>query len=192
MTGPQHFRWAMTNFDWTAERVERLKTLWAEGYSGAEIAIELGCRSRSAVIGKVHRLKLPKRGDESKRVESRRANRSRKSPFNRPTAAQRYGQGQTAHIAPPAAKRAAPLPMPRPEAPTASAVKFEALEPHHCRWVYGEGANRMFCGCPVTPSTSWCEGHRARVFQPTEAQLIRRRHIPERQKTYEEIEKELA
>ena len=45
---------------WTQERVERLKEFWASGMSAALIARALGV-TRSAVIGKVHRLNLPER-----------------------------------------------------------------------------------------------------------------------------------
>uniref|UniRef100_UPI0028AB0CB5 GcrA family cell cycle regulator n=1 Tax=Shinella sp. TaxID=1870904 RepID=UPI0028AB0CB5 len=47
--------------NWTDERVERLKKLWAEGLSASQIAAQLGGVSRNAVIGKVHRLNLPGR-----------------------------------------------------------------------------------------------------------------------------------
>lgn len=43
---------------WTDLNISRLKILWAEGYTATMIAGELGC-SRNAVIGKIHRLKLP-------------------------------------------------------------------------------------------------------------------------------------
>ncbi|MEP4560994.1 MAG: GcrA family cell cycle regulator, partial [Nitratireductor sp.] len=43
--------------NWTDERVELLKKLWAEGLSASQIAAQLGGVSRNAVIGKVHRLK---------------------------------------------------------------------------------------------------------------------------------------
>ena len=48
--------------NWTDERVELLKKLWAEGLSASQIAAQLGGVSRNAVIGKVHRLKLSSRG----------------------------------------------------------------------------------------------------------------------------------
>ena len=48
--------------NWTDERVELLKKLWAEGLSASQIATQLGGVSRNAVIGKVHRLKLSARG----------------------------------------------------------------------------------------------------------------------------------
>jgi GcrA cell cycle regulator len=44
---------------WTPERVERLEKLWDEGLSANEIANDLKCGfTRSAVIGKIHRLGL--------------------------------------------------------------------------------------------------------------------------------------
>lgn len=47
---------------WTDERVEELKSLWAEGLSCSQIARRMGDgATRSAVIGKVHRLGLPGR-----------------------------------------------------------------------------------------------------------------------------------
>ncbi len=45
---------------WPAERTERLKQLWRAGLSASQIGKQLGI-SREAVIGKVHRLKLPGR-----------------------------------------------------------------------------------------------------------------------------------
>jgi hypothetical protein len=46
--------------EWPAERTERLCVLWAQGMSSTLIAIEFGM-SRSAVLGKVSRMKLPLR-----------------------------------------------------------------------------------------------------------------------------------
>jgi GcrA cell cycle regulator len=46
---------------WTAERVEELQTLWADGLSCSLIARKLGGMTRNAVIGKAHRLGLPTR-----------------------------------------------------------------------------------------------------------------------------------
>lgn len=46
--------------DWTAEAIERLRALWAEGHSTAEIGRRMGI-SKNAVVGKAHRLNLPAR-----------------------------------------------------------------------------------------------------------------------------------
>ena len=49
---------------WTADRVEQLTRLWAEGFSARQIAEKLGGGvTRNAVIGKAHRLHL-QRGAE--------------------------------------------------------------------------------------------------------------------------------
>ena len=45
---------------WTDARIELLKQLWGEGASCSQIATALGGLSRNAVIGKVHRLALPR------------------------------------------------------------------------------------------------------------------------------------
>ena len=44
---------------WTPERVEMLRKLWSEGETAAAIADRLGVMSRSAVLGKIFRLRLP-------------------------------------------------------------------------------------------------------------------------------------
>ena len=46
---------------WTAERIDRLKTMWENGLTASQIADELGGVSRNAVIGKAHRLDLKSR-----------------------------------------------------------------------------------------------------------------------------------
>ncbi|WP_236021164.1 sigma-70 family RNA polymerase sigma factor [Sedimentimonas flavescens] len=45
-----------SNSSWSDERVQRLKTLWAEGQSASQIARELGGASRNAVLSKLFRL----------------------------------------------------------------------------------------------------------------------------------------
>ena len=45
---------------WTDERVKKLKTLWQAGYTGSEISQALDV-TRSAVLGKLHRLNLKKK-----------------------------------------------------------------------------------------------------------------------------------
>ena len=52
----------MNNPGWTQERTDMLRELWANGLSASECARELGWTTRNAVISKVHRLRLEKRG----------------------------------------------------------------------------------------------------------------------------------
>lgn len=180
-------------FTWTPERVALLKQLWTDGCSGLEISQRFGHGlSRCAVLGKVHRLKLPKRNgpdNESHRINGRiEARRKRK-----PTPRDQLGIGKAAHIAPLAAKRADPLPMPPPDPLSACSVKFEALEAHHCRFPTGEGRDRTFCGCNTIPGTSWCAHHHARVFKPQAEQGPSKHRVhPQRQVLFYERENENA
>jgi len=48
----------MRSESWTAESVELLRRLWADGETAAAIADRLGGMTRSAVLGKVFRLRL--------------------------------------------------------------------------------------------------------------------------------------
>lgn len=49
-------------FEWTPDQIEDLRRMWAEGLSCTEIAIAMGQPDgRSAIMGKVHRLKLQTR-----------------------------------------------------------------------------------------------------------------------------------
>ena len=48
-------------FEWTPERITALMALWEEGLTTSVIGERLGI-TKNAVVGKVHRLGLPKRG----------------------------------------------------------------------------------------------------------------------------------
>lgn len=52
----------MTPDPWPPERTTKLAALWASGQSAGRIADQLGV-TRSAVMGRVRRLGLPKRGN---------------------------------------------------------------------------------------------------------------------------------
>ena len=53
--------------DWTDETIVRLRTLWDEGHSTAEIGRRLGV-TKNAVVGKAHRLNLPARPSPIRRA----------------------------------------------------------------------------------------------------------------------------
>lgn len=52
--------------EWAKETIVRLRELWDEGHSTAQIALRLGV-SKNAVVGKAHRLDLPARPSPIKR-----------------------------------------------------------------------------------------------------------------------------
>jgi len=98
---------------WTDERVETLKRMWTEGQSASQIAKELGGVTRNAVIGKVHRLGLSNRGDDSAEP-----------------APEAVAKPAAAASAPPAAEPKAAAPQPaRPPEPKPAAAPEPAPEP---------------------------------------------------------------
>src|SRR6201996_6774090 len=59
------------DMEWTEEAIAKLRVLWAEGLSTAEIGRRLNI-SKNAVVGKAHRLSLPPRPSPLKRPPTRR------------------------------------------------------------------------------------------------------------------------
>lgn len=134
---------------WTEERVEKMKALRSEGYSASIIANELGGVSRSAVIGKLHRLGLFGSHKVGKRHKG--------GPKPKPRV-----EGL---VRPPRVIHAAPLP--KEDTPKGPLVMFADLEPHHCRAIYGHprgGGDWGYCGCDRVPGSSYCADHMLRFF----------------------------
>lgn len=140
---------------WNDERVEKLKKFWAEGLSAGQIALRLGGCSRSAVIGKVHRLGLSGRPNTLRGNASRRhaAKREKKPsppvPGNVP---------QRAPVVPAIPKEPYTPPPPRSFDP-AKLVTFADLEPGQCKWPVGDirsEAGLKFCGEPQVIGQPYC------------------------------------
>ena len=139
--------------EWTDERVDRLKQMHADGLSCSIIAHRLGGVTRSAVIGKIHRLGLANGTMPRTRMAI---------PGNRLRGAQRKR-------AAPYVKRAAPHPFvgayqPTPdlEIPPHERKTLLELEEHCCRWPYGSGTPSdpyYFCGKVRVGGQSYCDFH---------------------------------
>src|SRR5262245_12224976 len=118
---------------WTAERVEQLAALWAEGLSATQIAEAIkGAKfTRMSVLGKVHRLKLP-------------ARKARQQP-DQPYIRKRRGEKLFVPKLPPRPPK--PPPPPPPLAPKMRQLTFAKLKPRQCRWPLGELLEppRLFC-----------------------------------------------
>jgi GcrA cell cycle regulator len=113
--------------EWTEESIQRLRALWAEGLSTAEIGRRLGV-SKNAVVGKAHRLDLtarpsPIRWDSAGTAPRRRERRSPAVP--RAEGPTLPPLSSTASSLPPA-EGAAIAPARRPEAPPRPSVSATA------------------------------------------------------------------
>jgi GcrA cell cycle regulator len=130
-------------FDWTDERIETLKRLFAEGLSGAQIAKAMGAKSRNAIIGKLHRLKLNNAGGG--RGKSVRCSQSH---INNP----KRSAARAAHEP---KLRADPIKPRLVEVPAESRpVQLSALRRGCCRWPLDDpGRGHMdqvlFCAAPA-------------------------------------------
>lgn len=153
-----------TSIDWTEDRINRLKALWAEGTSSGTIAAEMGI-TRNAVIGKINRLKLPKRGNQGQHNTTvQRTNaRNQREHGNK-------GAPKAAAIVRKAEVRQAVSEDPRSfgDMPDGRRLyRLEELVAHSCRWPFGNPGepNFGFCGHQVAPSRPYCHDHCRKSYQ---------------------------
>lgn len=137
--------------DWTAEAIERLKALWAEGHSTAEIGRRMGI-SKNAVVGKAHRLNLPARPSPIRREA---AGEARPQPAPRPV--------RPVAVAPRSTLPAAPTPAPVMVAPPPAVVRpFPRLSSRRaCCWPIGEPGTPefRFCSAEAVAGKPYCLEH---------------------------------
>lgn len=150
--------------DWSAEAIETLKALWAEGHSTAEIGRRMGI-SKNAVVGKAHRLVLP----------------ARPSPIRRDGVAQPITSGRPVMAVvprpvqaprPPAPRAVAPTPVverpaPRPVAAPPPVVRaFPRFGGRSCCWPIGEPGTPefRFCGADAMSGKPYCTEHAAVAY----------------------------
>jgi len=138
--------------DWNDERIETLTKMWREGLSASQVARQLGGVSRSAVIGKIHRLGISGRDTPARPnlMGGRPPTRIRATPGG---------------VLRPATPRAAPAPRLAQRAPfeVAATASILTLTKHACRWPIGEPDKDDFgfCGRLITGAGSYCSGHAA-------------------------------
>jgi GcrA cell cycle regulator len=134
--------------DWNEERTATLRKLWLEGMSASQVARQLGGVSRSAVIGKVHRMGITVRDIPTRQ----RSTSVRTLPRAR------------------VVREAAPL---RPAlrlieiAEMVPTAKLLGLEIHSCRWPIGnpDSHDFGFCGREKTARASYCDEHARGAFR---------------------------
>jgi GcrA cell cycle regulator len=144
---------------WTDERVELLRGLWAEGASASAIAARLGSTTRNAVMGKVHRLGLPGRASERRRLSA-----PRKPAAPRPSTPRLAAAPKVLALPAPAA---APKPCQPSERPTQDdaapqeAVTVSSLTEAMCRWPHGDPKTDAFrfCGQLKLETGPYCGRH---------------------------------
>lgn len=164
--------------DWTDEVIARLRALWAEGHSTAEIGRRIGV-SKNAVVGKAHRLELSARpspirrgqpGDAPRPVAVRRSTgptlpTMAAAPAVSPALASTVPAFVPVH--PGTATRVA-----RPVSPAAATPVLRAVKRTGegrliaCCWPIGEPGTRSFrfCDAESLPGKPYCRSHAALAY----------------------------
>jgi GcrA cell cycle regulator len=137
--------------EWTDDVIARLRSLWADGHSTAEIGRRLNI-SKNAVVGKAHRLNLPPRPSPIRRTDVETAGPRAPAP--------RRTQGPTL----PPLSAAAGGPMP----PLRAIVQppKHTMRAAPCCWPYGEPGKPSFhfCNEASLAGKPYCEAHAALAY----------------------------
>lgn len=182
---------------WTEARVDILKDRWEKGCSASDIARELGCFShcddggRSAVIGKIHRLKLPH--PTGKKVRATPAPQARR-PVQKPGPISSIVQpGMVAHGGMPrrnqgndiatrlkinATEPGLPEKL-KLENADGRGIKLVQLTPTTCRWPKGDPASEdfEFCGDWCPEDKPYCARHSRLAYAPPAERARRDRTV---------------
>lgn len=170
---------------WTDERIKQLRQLWSEGQSASKIAEKLGGVTRNAVIGKIHRLGLSNRSENSeKKIITKKRGRPAKvkntdnfqkqvdNNKNKDFAQINSDKFDDLHVDGPEFDKNM-----LPEATLASIAELEEnakklnlmeLTERTCKWPIGDPAteNFWFCGHPSEQGKPYCSTHVSIAFQP--------------------------
>lgn len=164
--------------NWTDERVEKLKRLWAEGLSASQIAAQLGGVSRNAVIGKVHRLNLPgraKAGGSSAAARTAKRTSTPARPANYParvatrTAARTVGATLLKEeVEAEAFQETTYTPPSNVVVPISRKLSLTDLTERTCKWPVGDPLTDdfHFCGCEASDTSPYCSYHARLAYQP--------------------------
>jgi GcrA cell cycle regulator len=133
--------------DWNDARITELTKMWREGFSASQVAQQLGGITRSAVLGKIHRLGISGRSCPSRP----------RSVGGRPVGVARVRAGGARREIAVRAPRSEPTLIVEPLA-TATVLTLTA---ESCRWPIGhpDQAEFGFCGRERAGRGPYCRGH---------------------------------
>lgn len=144
-------KWMPEPSPWTEEKIDRLKRYWSdEGLTAGQITFKFeGEFSRSAILGKAHRLGLDKRRDAMYKLTPAQKIEREQANVRKKIARQRERRVETRERLPD--KTLPPLVVKETPKPAEFlGIAFTDLERDMCRYPRGEGAAVRFCGQPAT------------------------------------------
>jgi GcrA cell cycle regulator len=194
------------SFDWTDDAIAQLKTLWAKGQSASLIATKMGGGlTRSAVIGKVQRLRLPGRHTQATSPLGRHFGEAPPKPQPKPRppanpAANTIANNLARKAEEAAAREARRIERERVAAENAEppdqspfAVAFLDRKSTQCAWPLDKfpSATMLVCGAPQDDGCSYCGRHRRistqRALSMTREEAALARHHRQEARRHEEL-----
>jgi len=158
---------------WTDLAKARLRNLWHEGLSTAEIGRRLNV-SKNSVIGQAHRLDLPKRPYPIKYSDGQKLRRvcAPRPPIlpARLSNASCILQTSNAHDTKPESGSSAPTTMPNMPAGTVTpSTRMPSYSIAECCWPIGDPgtSNFRFCDGPALPGKPYCSAHARLAYLKT-------------------------
>lgn len=150
-------------FEWTDDAVRKLRQLWSEGHSTAEIGRRMGI-TKNAVVGKTHRLDLPGRPSPIRTGSSTHPRCARR----------RQPVPSLADTMPLASLRGANIPTAVEHLALLHApMRHVAIAPgrvgsHPCCWPIGEPGTPAFrfCDGPAPLDVPYCDDHARLAYKP--------------------------
>lgn len=143
---------------WPPELVKRLTECWANGESGGRIAALLGV-TRNSVIGKVHRLGLPKRKTVETAPSARYWRTGRGIARPRAVFDHQPEEGTEVILELVPIQKPVRLVAVPTEAPPSLKVPLLDLQGQHCRWPGDDSPLTTFCGQDRLENSSYCGFH---------------------------------
>lgn len=161
---------------WTDLTKARLRNLWHEGLSTAEIGRRLNV-SKNSVIGQAHRLDLPKRPYPIKYSDGRTPRRvsAPRPPHSsgRLPSVPCLQQTSTVRDAKPEAGSGPPTTMPpSPPGTVTPPARVSSYRITECCWPIGDPgtSNFRFCDGPALPGKPYCAGHARLAYVKTRSE----------------------
>ncbi len=169
-----HMRLEQSAMNWTDERVDMLRKLWAEGLSASQIAAQLGSVTRNAVIGKVHRLKLSSRGRPASAPVKPKKQPAAPRSAARAASVIRHVTTSVGATALATQFETEPVaryqlrPIENVVVPISRRLKLVQLSERTCKWPNGDQLTEdfSFCGNDSTEGGPYCTYHSRLAFQP--------------------------
>lgn len=162
------------------DKVNEMLDLWAQGLTGAEIARRLGV-TRSAVLGKIHRMReaghinvrISDQRIRAIRIETKRLEAERIANLPQPVENAIYQvEDQAIPLAMVNVEPVGEIAMPvayeeLTELESMRSIPFEKLTPKSCRFIINTGspADFLFCGRAKT-GRSYCDEHMKLCYFP--------------------------